>query len=148
MQEMPESIALLDALSKLKRQNQAMPSYDPQTLKKSLFFIVQHPKPRQVLECLLWLRGSHRLDLLSWLETPDGCAWLQTQERRQDLLRNLCRKFWALALWIKACLPGQRQHWREARGERNWLETTSRRIWLGTNSGRVWLNTQGEEDWQ
>jgi hypothetical protein len=78
MKEIPETTAILDALSELTRQSQAMQPQDPQRLRDSLGFLVRPLEPLSAIIGMLWLRGDHGSDLLSWLETPDGCAWLQT----------------------------------------------------------------------
>jgi hypothetical protein len=49
IREIPESSALLGALSDIKKQSQAMKPDDPHHLKDSLAFIVQPPEPFQVL---------------------------------------------------------------------------------------------------
>jgi hypothetical protein len=149
LQEMPESIALLDALLKLKRQSQAMPSCDPRNLKKSLSFIVQSLEPLQVLECLLWLRGDNRLDLISWLETQDGRAWLQIHGKRKGWQRILNDILRAQVSWRKGSLLSQwEQYWHEAQGGQEWLETQSGKFWLRTKSGSVWLGTESGRTWQ
>ncbi|KAG1893672.1 uncharacterized protein F5891DRAFT_765248 [Suillus fuscotomentosus] len=79
IQDIPARTALMDALLKLKSQNQAMQPHDPRNLQQSLAFIVEPPEPLQVLMGLLWHRGARRSGLRSWLRTFDGHAWLQTQ---------------------------------------------------------------------
>jgi len=74
MQDIPESTALLDAVSKLKLQSHVMLPHDPQILKLSLAFVVEPPEPLQVLISLLWLRGDRSPNLQFWLETLDGRA--------------------------------------------------------------------------
>ncbi|KAG0698124.1 hypothetical protein DFH29DRAFT_1003094 [Suillus ampliporus] len=49
MKEIPESTALLDALSELKKQSKAMEPQDTQKLKDSLAFLVRPPEPLSVL---------------------------------------------------------------------------------------------------
>jgi hypothetical protein len=79
MKDIPNGATLVDALSELKTQSQAMEPHDPQRLKDSLAFLVRPPQPQQVLVGLLWLRGDRSSDLQYWPETLDGRAWLQTQ---------------------------------------------------------------------
>ncbi|KAG2348514.1 hypothetical protein BDR05DRAFT_904012, partial [Suillus weaverae] len=103
MQELPGHSALLDALSALKKQSQAMEPHDPKNLIQELSFIVQPPEPMQVLITLLWLRGNRSLELQFWLETLDGCAWLET---------------------LDGCA------WLQTRGGKDWLQTQMSQSWL------------------
>ncbi|KAG1801177.1 hypothetical protein EV424DRAFT_404245 [Suillus variegatus] len=146
MQAIPRSTALLGALSQLKTHSRAMKPHEPQSLKQELAFIVEPPTPFTVLTALQWLRGSHKSDLLSWLETLDGCAWLETQEGK-DWLQIRWRIDW-LQTQGKTFLP-------KAHSVRDWLLTQGRKgslteawpSWLGTQSGRDWLQTQSGQDW-
>ncbi|KAG0707184.1 hypothetical protein DFH29DRAFT_52040 [Suillus ampliporus] len=112
--KIPESTALLDALSELKRQSQAMEPQDPQNLKHSLAFIVQPPEPLQVLITLLWLRGHRNSELQFWLETLDGHAWLQSQGR---------------------------QDWLQTQGAQDWVQTQGGKVWLQSHGWRRRLRT-------
>jgi hypothetical protein len=60
MKDIPESTALLDALSESKKQSRAMQPEDPKTLKDSLVFLVQPPEQ---LISILWHRGDRTSDL-------------------------------------------------------------------------------------
>jgi environmental stress-induced protein Ves len=120
IQHLQQSTALLDMLSGLKRQSQAIPTRDPRTLKVSLSFMVQQLEPLQVLAGLLWLQGDCHSDLHSWLETKDGDAWLQT------------RKVF---------------HWVKTQSGLDWLQTQGGLDWLQTQCGLDWLQTQGGLDW-
>ncbi|KAG2039643.1 hypothetical protein BDR03DRAFT_213665 [Suillus americanus] len=120
IKEIPESTALLDELSALKKQSQVMQAEDPHRLKDSLSFLVQPPESLSVLIGMLWLRGDHRSDVRSFLDTVDGWAWLQTQNGRD---------------------------WLQTQGGRDWLQTQGGRDWLQTQGGRDWLQTPGGRDW-
>ncbi|KAG2035327.1 hypothetical protein BDR03DRAFT_1093230 [Suillus americanus] len=85
MKNISETTALLDALSELEKQSQAMQPEDPDRLKVSLSFLVQSPEPLSVLICMLWLRGDRASDLQYWLGTVDGYAWVQTTDGRDWL---------------------------------------------------------------
>jgi Ca2+-binding RTX toxin-like protein len=133
-----ESTALRDALSELKKQSQAIPSRDPDSLKQSLSFVVQPPEPIQVLTGLLWLRGDRNRDNQHWLETQDGHAWLQT-EGGIDWLHNENGKGW---------LQGHGgRDWLQTQGGKEWLQTVWGDDWLRTKRGNDWLQTQGGENW-
>jgi hypothetical protein len=138
MEEIPESTALLDALSVLNRQTQARQHETPQSLKHSLAFIVEPPEPLQALIGLLWLQGDHGSDLQCWLETPDGHAWLQTQEGK-DWLRSLSGKGWLQTQ--------EGKDWLQTQGGKDWLQTWSGGYWLKTEGGRDWLLTERGHDW-
>ncbi|KAG1835523.1 hypothetical protein EV424DRAFT_1562480 [Suillus variegatus] len=111
MKEIPESTALLDALSGLMKQSHAMKHMDHSTLKNQLAFLVRPPEPVSVLICMLWLRDDRRSDMQFWLETVDGSAWLQT--------------------WNGKC-------WLKTREGREWLHTKGGREWLQTEAGLTW----------
>ncbi|KAG2107927.1 uncharacterized protein F5147DRAFT_612902 [Suillus discolor] len=112
MKEIPESTALLDALSGLMEQSHAMQHMDHSTLKNQLAFLVRPPEPVSVLICMLWLRGDRRSDMQFWLKTMDGSAWLQT--------------------WNGQC-------WLKTREGREWLlRTQGGREWLQTEAGIAW----------
>lgn len=174
MQDIPESTALFDALSELKRHSRAMSPDDPHCLKDSLAFIVQPPEPLHILSGMLWLRGHRSSDLQPWLETLDGRAWLQTQGGRDWLhthggegwLDTQSGRDWLQARngrewlqtnsgrdWLQS--PGGRdwlnastgREWLQTRSGQDWLQTRSGRDWMNTRSGRGWLQTQGGRDW-
>ncbi|KAG1774310.1 hypothetical protein EV702DRAFT_1047871 [Suillus placidus] len=107
MQELPGHSALLDSLSALKKQSQAMEPHDPENLIHSLSFIVQPPEPMQVLITLLWLRGNRSSELQFWLETLDGSAWLETLDGRA---------------------------WLQTRGGKDWLQTQMSQSWLNISN--------------
>jgi hypothetical protein len=113
IREIPESLALLSALSDIKKQSQAMTPNDPHHLNDSLAFIVQPPEPLQVLMGLMWLRGDRSL-VTSWLGTLDGHAWLQTQGGKA---------------------------WLQIKEGKAWLQTGGGKGWLITEGGRSWLQT-------
>ncbi|KAG2740201.1 hypothetical protein P692DRAFT_20881320 [Suillus brevipes Sb2] len=121
IQNIPDKTALLDSLSDLKRKSRAMQRHHPKNIKDFFRFIVQPPKPLQVLIGLLWLRGDHSPDLQCWLDTLDGQAWLQAQEGN---------------LWL-----GTREGL-------DWVSTLDGIDWLRTQGGMDWLRTQGGRDWQ
>src|SRR5882757_1020250 len=138
IEHLPEGTALLDALSELERQSQAVESHDPQELKHTLDFIVQRPEPLQVLVGLLWLRGNRDSESHLWLESRDGHVWLQTQ-RGRDWLQSQRGRDW---------LQTQRgRDWLQTQGARDWLQTRGGQDWLQTQRGQDWLLTQGGRDW-
>ncbi|KAG1765294.1 hypothetical protein EV702DRAFT_1204617 [Suillus placidus] len=159
--EIPESTALLDVLSELKKHSQAMQPQDPQNLKHLLSFMHYAPDPIQALITLLWLRGNYRSELQFWLDTEDGYDWLQTEgandwlqsQRMKDWLQTEDRQQW---LWTEAG-----QNWlqttagRETEGGQdwllinpgNWLQTEGGEEWLWTGAGREWLETTAGQDW-
>ncbi|OAX37252.1 hypothetical protein K503DRAFT_245591 [Rhizopogon vinicolor AM-OR11-026] len=147
IRHLPESTALLDVLSELKRQSHAMQSHDPQNLKHSLAFIIQRPEPLQVLIGLLWLRGDRSLKFHPWLKTLDGCAWLQTQGGR-DWLQTKGGRDWLQTRgqhWLQSCGG---HDWLQTQGGRDWLQTRGRRqAWSQISGGRDWLQIQGGRDW-
>jgi len=93
IQDMPASVALLDALSKLKGPIHGIQPDDPMRLKFSLSFLVQPLEPLRILVYLIWLRGGHSLDLQFWLDGLDGHSWLQTREA-QEWLGTKCAEGW------------------------------------------------------
>ncbi|KAG1799442.1 uncharacterized protein HD556DRAFT_128594 [Suillus plorans] len=119
MKEIPESTALLDALSGLMKQSNAMEHKDHSTLKNQLAFLVRAPEPVSVLICMLWLRGDRESDMQVWLETVDGSAWLQT---------------WKGQRWLKT-----------SKG-RKWLQTQGGREWLQTEAGLTWKVSTSDSD--
>ncbi|KAG2348515.1 hypothetical protein BDR05DRAFT_524410 [Suillus weaverae] len=163
MQDLPDRSALLDALSALKRQSQAMEARDPQSLRHSLSFLVQPPKPMQVLVTLLWLRGHRSSEIQFWLETLDGRAWLRTPVGKYwvltqggkgmlDTILDSCRsdqldeprlETTGGGGWVQHC--GKRD-WLQTPGGGDWLQTP-RGHWLQTHGGRCWLRTQSGQDW-
>lgn len=173
MQEIPESLALLSALSDLKKkQGQAMEPDDPHRLKCSLAFIVQPPEPMQVLMGLVWLRGD-RSSVLSWLGTLDGHAWLLTQGGK-DWLQTKEGKAWLQTGGGKGWLVTERgRSWqqtmtedltkqektRQMRGPQHvrrqlkttyhggWFHTLGERRWLQTSAGQTWLQTWDGLTW-
>ncbi|KAG2132359.1 hypothetical protein DEU56DRAFT_981691 [Suillus clintonianus] len=147
MQDIPESTALLDALSALNQQSQAMQSHDPQSLKQSLAFAVQPLEPMRVLQSLLWLRGDRGSDSQFWLETLDGRAWLQTQHGK-DWLQTQGGHAWLQTQDGSGWLPTQDGlDWLQTQGGRHWLQIQGWQDWLPTQDGRDWLLTQGGRDW-
>src|SRR5882757_6528358 len=138
IEHLPEGTALLDALSELERQSQAVESHDPQRLKHTLDFIVQRPEPLQVLIGLLWLRGNRDSESHFWLESLDGHVWLQTQGG-QDWLQTQGGQDW---LQNKGG-----QVWLQNKGGQDWLQTLGGKDWLQTKGGQYWLQTQGGQDW-
>ncbi|KAG1777353.1 hypothetical protein EV702DRAFT_1045425 [Suillus placidus] len=68
MQDIPESTALLDALSGLKSHSRAMSPDDLKNLKDSLAFIVQPPEPLHILSVQNYNPG-----LRPWMDVP-GCT--------------------------------------------------------------------------
>ncbi|KAG1738608.1 uncharacterized protein EDB91DRAFT_1249131 [Suillus paluster] len=156
IRDIPGCTTLLDALSELKKQSKAMQPDDPQSLKQSLAFVVQHPEPLQVLIGLLWLRGDRGPDLQFWLETLDGRAWLKTQ-RGKDWLQTQCGEDWLHTKdgldWLQTqdgldWLQTQGgRHWLQTQGGRNWLPTQEGKDWLQTQDGRFWLQTQDGREW-
>ncbi|KAG2125957.1 hypothetical protein DEU56DRAFT_862483, partial [Suillus clintonianus] len=157
MKEIPRNTALLDVLSELKRQSHAMELEDPHKLKGSLAFLVQLLEPRPVIISLLWLRGDRGSDLQYWLETTDGCAWLQTQGG-DDWPQTLQGHAWLDSQggdngWLQtsrgqAWLQTQGgQDWLQTRGGREWLEAQGGQDWLQTHGGRTWLQTMHGQDW-
>ncbi|KAG2744062.1 hypothetical protein P692DRAFT_201856611 [Suillus brevipes Sb2] len=84
-QAIPESTALLDALSELNKHNHAMKPEDPRRLKRSLAYLVRAPEPVSVLTSMLWLRGERNTDMQYWLETVDGRAWLAADPGKRIL---------------------------------------------------------------
>jgi environmental stress-induced protein Ves len=149
----PETTALLDALSELEKQSQATQPEDPHRLKFSLSFLVRPPESLSVLICMLWLRGDRSSDLQSWLGTLDGRAWLQTQggedwllkTQGEEWLQTRCGQEWLQTqgeqAWVQ--IPDQ-QTSVQTHGERPWLQTARGRDWLQTARGRAWLqNTHG-----
>ncbi|KAG1809825.1 uncharacterized protein HD556DRAFT_1316055, partial [Suillus plorans] len=155
IQDIPERTTLMDALSELKSQNQAMQRHDPRNLQQSLAFIVEPPEPLQVLMGLLWLQGAPGSGLQSWLRTLDGRAWLQTRSVGEWLKTPSGGEWLAtpsggewLATpsgrrWLET--PSGRQ-WLKIQSGREWLVTPSGRGWLETPSGRRWLNTSSDEE--
>ncbi|KAG1759044.1 hypothetical protein EDD22DRAFT_160836 [Suillus occidentalis] len=138
MQELPDRSTLLEALSALKKQNQAMEPHDPKNLARSLSFIVQPPEPMQVLITFMWLRGNRSSELQFWLETLDGCAWLETLDGCAWLQiqgRTGCRPRCHKAGWtsLTGCRPSPgetwltlfRPYWQEY--SRRWFYKTRRR---------------------
>jgi hypothetical protein len=121
IKDIPESMAILDALSQLETHSHAMQPQDPKILKESLGFLVQPPQPLSVLISLLWIRGDRSLDLQSWLQMLDGCAWLQTQGG---------------------------DNWLQTQEGMDWLQTQGGRDWLQTSGGKYWLDFKGGRDWQ
>jgi hypothetical protein len=115
IKEIPESTAILDALSELKTHSHAMQPHDPKRLKESLSFLVLPPQPLSVLISLLWIRGDCSPDLQPWLKTLDGRAWLQTQGG---------------------------DDWLQTQGGEDWLRTRGGAYWMGTQSGQKWLRIQ------
>jgi hypothetical protein len=147
VREIPASMALLDALSELKKHSQAMQPQDPQNLKHLLSFMVQPPEPMQVLVTLLWLRGNYRSELQFWLDTPDGCAWLQS-EGVKDWLPTQGRMDWLLTDGGKEWLRTQgARDWLQMEAGHDWLHTDAAREWLLTDGGKEWLQTQDARDW-
>ncbi|KAG1717483.1 uncharacterized protein EDB91DRAFT_1352983 [Suillus paluster] len=138
MKEIPESMALSDALSELKRQSQAMKPYDPQRLKDSLAFLVRPAEPLSVLISMIWLWGDRGSDFQFWLETEDGFAWLQTQ-RGKDWLCTPTGENWLLTQGGKDWLP--------TREGKDWLQTWVGQRWLWTLGGNIWLQTQWGANW-
>ncbi|KAG1775219.1 hypothetical protein EV702DRAFT_1269567 [Suillus placidus] len=139
MQDIP-STALPNALAKLKKQSRATQSHDsdPQTLTRSLSFIVQSPEPLQVLKGLLWLQGDRSLYLQSWLETLDGHEWLHAQ----------CVHNWLQSQGRKDWLRTQEgMDWLQTQGGGDWLQTQGGQFWLKTRGGQFWLQAQGGRDW-
>jgi hypothetical protein len=129
IQHLSDRSALLDALSTLKKQGQAMEAHDLQSLTQALSFIVQPPEPMQVLVSLLWLRGNRSSELQFWLDTLDGRAWLKTQGGKD----------WLLTQGGKDWLP--------TLGGKFWLQTDVGEDWMQTQCGQDWLQTQREKDW-
>jgi environmental stress-induced protein Ves len=139
MRDIP-STALLNAFSKLNRQSQATQSHDsdPQTLTRSLSFIVQPPEPLQILKGLLWVQGYRSFYLRSWLETLDGHEWLHAQ----------CVYNWVHSQGRKDWLRTQEgMDWLQTQGGGDWLQTRGEQFWLKTRGGQLWLQTQGGQDW-
>ncbi|KAG1777328.1 hypothetical protein EV702DRAFT_1197303 [Suillus placidus] len=156
MQEIPKRTTLLDALSELDKQSEAMQFHDPKNFKQSLAFAVQPPEPMRTLIGLLWLRGDRGSKLQSWLETLDGRAWLQTQDGK-DWLQTQDGNAWLQTQhgleWLQTqdgldWLPTQEgRHWLQTQGWQDWLPTEVGRHWLQTQGGRDWLQDQGGRDW-
>ncbi|KAG1771772.1 hypothetical protein EDD22DRAFT_966014 [Suillus occidentalis] len=156
LKAIPESTALLDALSKLNKHNHAMKPEDPRRLKNSLAFLVRAPEPVSVLISMLWLRGERNADMQSWLQTQAGRDWLQTQagedwlrtQGARDWLQTQVARDWlqtrAGENWLKT---REAQDWLQTRGARDWLQTQGARDWLQTRGARDWLQTQGARDW-
>jgi hypothetical protein len=148
MKAIPKSTALLDALSELKKQCNAMRPEDPYRLKDSLAFLVRPPEPLSSVICMLWLRGDRTSDLQSWLGTVDGSAWLRTWEgqqwpqtwEEQDWLQTQAGQDWLQTQ------GGQKWLW--TRGGQQWLQTWKGRAWLQTQAGQEWLQTGRGRDWQ
>ncbi|KIK34223.1 hypothetical protein CY34DRAFT_17872 [Suillus luteus UH-Slu-Lm8-n1] len=136
--EIPESTALLKALSKLMKHSQAIQPQDPQHLKQSLSFIVQPPDPMQVLIALLWLRGDYGSELQFWLESLDGRAWLRTTGVNDWLLTQKGTH------WL---LTDRGKEWLQTEGRHDWLSTEAGRDWLQTDAGKDWRQTDGQEWW-
>ncbi|KAG1774094.1 hypothetical protein EV702DRAFT_545085 [Suillus placidus] len=147
VREIPESTALLDTLSELKKNSQAMQPQDPQDLKHSLTFMVQPLEPMQALITLLWLRGNYRLELQFWLDTAGGYAWLDTEDG-YDWLQTEGANAWLQTTagrdWLQT--EGE-QEWLWTKSGRDWLETTAGRDWLQTKGGKGWLWTEAGRDW-
>jgi hypothetical protein len=137
IQYLPESTALLDALSELNQHSQAMESHDPQSLKNTLVFMIQ-PEPLRVLIGLSWLRGDRSSKFYSWLETLDGRAWLRTLDARNWL------QVWGGRQWLQTHVGHE---WLKTHGGQDWLQGWGARHWLQTWGGHDWLNTQGGKDW-
>ncbi|KAG1763825.1 hypothetical protein EV702DRAFT_1051622 [Suillus placidus] len=96
MKDIPESTALLDAILQLKTQSYSIEHEAPHVLQYSLSFIIQPPEPLSVLSAILWLRRDRSSNSQSWLETVDGCAWLQTNEGKMWLLVTQTGRDWLL----------------------------------------------------
>jgi hypothetical protein len=148
IQHLQESTTLLDILSGLKMQSQAIPPDDPQTLKHSLTFMVQQPEPLEVLTGLLWLQGDCHSEIHFWLETLDGCAWLQTRDGF-DWLKTQSGLDWLQTQggldWLQA--QGGRDKWLQTQGGEDWLQTQGGEDWLQTQGGLDWLQTEDLEGW-
>ncbi|KAG1908746.1 uncharacterized protein F5891DRAFT_974071 [Suillus fuscotomentosus] len=129
IQDIPERTDLMDALSELRSQDQAMQPLDPRDLQQSLAFIVEPPEPLQVLMGLLWLRGARGSGLRSWLRTLDGRAWLQTQYG-EDYLRTQKGEDWLQTL--------DGGHWLQTHTGDTWLRTERGRGWLQSRPGWLW----------
>lgn len=142
MQNIPKSTSLLDSLSSFKRKGRGTQGRHSKNIKDSFSFIVQPPKPLQVLIGLLWLRGDHNSDLQCWLDTLDGQAWLQAQEGNlwlrtregQDWLRTKCGLAW---------LRTQGGRDQQNRNAEPWQPPLFRRIWLTIWNRRRWMKTHG-----
>ncbi|OAX32584.1 hypothetical protein K503DRAFT_805108 [Rhizopogon vinicolor AM-OR11-026] len=136
----PDSMALIDTLSKLNRQKDAMLHHDPQKLKRSLTF-VQTLEPLRVLAALLCIRG----DLyFPWLETVDGRAWL-CQEGKDWLQKSAGQDWLQMREGDKWLQSQAGKDWLETVGGRGWLETRSGESWLQTDGGLYWLQAYGRE---
>lgn len=164
MQDIP-STALQNALAKLKKQSRATQSHDsdPQTLTRSLSFIVQSPEPLQVLKGLLWLQGDRSFYLQSWLETLDGHEWLHTRDVH-DWLRARSRRDWSQTIQglrqtlneglLRTAMQreqpwwnSQVQEWLKTQRGRDWLQNYGGQYWMETRNGRDWLETKNGGDW-
>jgi len=147
MKNIPETTALLDALSELGKQSHVMQAQDPHQLKSSLSFLVRPPEPLSALICMLWLRGDRASDLQYWLGTVDGCAWVQTTDG-QDWLQTQVGQDWLQTqggrVWLQTW---EAQNWVQTQGGRVWLQTQGGRDWLPTERGREWLWTEGARQW-
>ncbi|KAG2150892.1 hypothetical protein DEU56DRAFT_977589 [Suillus clintonianus] len=139
MKEIPESTALLDALSELHKQSQAMTPDDPHRLKDSLSFLVKPPEPLSVLIGMIWLRGDGGSDLRSWIDTLDGRAWLRTQGGK-DWLQKEGGQDW---LQTQGGI-----YWLQTQGGKDWLQKAGGKDWLQTQGGKDWLQTRQGKDWQ
>jgi len=147
MKEIPESTALLDALSEVKKQSQVMQPEDPHRLKDSLAFLIRPLEPLSAVICMLWLRGDRTSDLQSWLRTVDGRSWLWTL-RGQFWLQTQGGQEWLRTQGGRGWLQTQGgRDWLQTQGERDWLQTQRGREWLWTQGGRHWLRTQGGRHW-
>ncbi|KAG1777331.1 hypothetical protein EV702DRAFT_273498 [Suillus placidus] len=147
MRDIPKRTALLDALSELDKQSEAMQFHDPKNFKQSLAFAVQPPEPMRALIGLLWLRGDRGSKLQFWLETLDGRAWLQTQDGK-DWLQTQCGYAWLQTQHGSGWLQTQDGlDWLPTRAGRCWLHNGVGRLWLSTEEGLCWLNTPDGREW-
>ncbi|KAJ8581034.1 hypothetical protein M405DRAFT_643851 [Rhizopogon salebrosus TDB-379] len=147
IQNLQESTALLDMLSGLMVQSQAILSHDPQTLKHSLASMVQQAEPLEVLIGLLWLQGDCRSELHFWLKTLGGCAWLQTRDVF-DWLKIQSGLDWLQTQggfdWLQTEEGGDK--WLQTEGGEDWLQTQGGLDWLQSQGGLDWLQTHGGRD--